>query len=272
MFNNNTSSATGFVDQSGGGFSFMQDWTGQFFNDLYLKSYTPMLTPERTAKEVECIVQALSLQPGEHVLDLACGHGRHALELARCGYGPVTGLDFSPEALGQARADAKAQNLNVDFLQGDMRQLPFESAFDAIYNYFSAMFYWDDETHSQILRDVAKALKPGGRFLLETKNREDILRFPHPQKSWSVGTGEVAWQLQEYNVDLEGGYTRTDEILLMKNGETLRRYFQTRLYTLSETIQLLKEAGFTYQTAYGAADLSPYQANSPRMIVKAVKL
>jgi SAM-dependent methyltransferase len=246
-------------------------WTEQFFDDLYLKGYAPILTAERTAKEVECIVQALALQPGEHVLDLACGHGRHALELAKRGYGPIAGLDFSPEALAQAQTDATAQNLNVDFIQGDMRQLSFESAFDAVYNYFSAMFYWDDETHLQILQGVAKALKPGGRFLIETINRENILRFPYPRKTWSVGTGEIAWQLQEYNVDLEQGYTRTDEILLMANGETVRRYFQTRMYTLSEMIQLLKEAGLNYQTSYGAAELSPYQANSPRTIVVAVK-
>ncbi len=247
------------------------DWTEQFFNDLYLKSYALTLTAERTSKEVECIVRALSLQPGEHILDLACGHGRHALELAKRGYGPITGLDFSPEALMQAQSDAKAQNLDVSFIQGDMRRLSFESAFDAIYNYFSAMFYWDDETHLRILQGVAKALKPGGRFLIETVNRENILRFSHPQKTWSVGTGDVAWQLQEYNVDLEQGYSKTEEILILTSGKTVRRYFQTRLYTLSDMIRLLKEAGLSYQASYGAPDLSPYGASSPRTIVVATK-
>jgi SAM-dependent methyltransferase len=255
----------------GGGFAFMTDWTEQFFNDLYLKSYAHTLTAERTIKEVECIVRALALQPGQHILDLACGHGRHTLELSKRGYGPITGLDFSAEALAQAQSDAKAQNLDVSFIQGDMRQLSFESTFDAIYNYFSAMFYWDDETHLQILRGVTKALKPSGRFLLEMTNRENILRFPHPQKTWSIGTGDVAWQLQEYNVDLEQGYSRTEEILILSNGKTVRRYFQTRLYTLSDMIHLLKQAGLSYQTSYGTPDLSPYGASSPRTIVVATK-
>lgn len=248
----------------------MQDWTKDFYNHFYLDSYLPLLPPERTTREVDALVQALGLQPGERILDLACGHGRHTLELARRGFASLLGLDFSREALEKARADAEGQGLSAEFQQGDMRKLEFEAEFDAVYNYFSAMFYWDDATHLQILRGIHKALKLGGRLLIETVNRENVLRLG-PRQSWGPGAGEVAWRLHDVKIDLERSRTFTREVLVLRDGHSLERHFETQLYTLKEVIGLLEAAGLTYQKSYGGPDLSPYRADSPRMIVAAAK-
>ena len=71
------------------------EWPVAFFDDDYLKMYLPQFTPERTEQEVDFIEAALALAPGDAVLDLACGFGRHAIRMAKRGF-RVTGVDFNP--------------------------------------------------------------------------------------------------------------------------------------------------------------------------------
>jgi SAM-dependent methyltransferase len=77
------------------------------------------------------------------VLDLACGHGRIANRLAARG-ARVTGLDATPLFLDLARRDANARGVDVDYLEGDMRTLPWTGRFDRVVNWFTAFGYFDD--------------------------------------------------------------------------------------------------------------------------------
>jgi 2-polyprenyl-3-methyl-5-hydroxy-6-metoxy-1,4-benzoquinol methylase len=88
------------------------------FDDDYLYFYEELLTPERTAAELELIWTLLELAPGMELLDLACGHGRIANSLAERGV-HVTGLDATTYFLGLARADAAARGVEVEYVEGD---------------------------------------------------------------------------------------------------------------------------------------------------------
>ncbi|MFL6043373.1 MAG: class I SAM-dependent methyltransferase, partial [Gaiellales bacterium] len=101
------------------------------FNDDYLHFYEQILTPERTAEDVEKIVELLELQAGAEVLDCPCGHGRIANALAERGF-RVTGIDASEFFLDRARADAQVRGVAVEYTQGDMRSLPWRGRFDAL--------------------------------------------------------------------------------------------------------------------------------------------
>ena len=104
-------------------------WYREFFGEEYFRLFDGALTPERAAREVEGIVDLLSLPPGSQILDLCCGHGRIAIPLALAGY-RMTGLDLSELFLERAQADAAAAGVSIDWLHGDMRSLPFEAAFE----------------------------------------------------------------------------------------------------------------------------------------------
>jgi SAM-dependent methyltransferase len=249
-----------------------QHWTETLFDEVYLKTYGSMLTPERTAKESDFIAKVLELKPSERVLDLACGHGRHAIELARRGFGPLVGLDSNRLFLERAKKDAEAAGTKVAFVQGDMRALDFEAEFDVIYNYYSAMFYWDDATHKEILEGAQRALKSGGRLLIETVNRERIAQGGPSVRYWWRSQEDHPWTLQEYRFDLATSRSFTQELRLFPDGQVSERHFEVRLYALHELIALLSQAGFAYNAAYGDTDASPYAAKSPRMIVIATKI
>jgi SAM-dependent methyltransferase len=119
------------------------DWFQSFFGADYFEIYRDAFPPEGTARDVEGIVARLGLDAGARVLDLACGHGRHAIPLAERGFA-VTGYDSSEPFLEQARASAAARGVAVHWLRGDMRALPFAAEFDAAINVFTAFGYFDD--------------------------------------------------------------------------------------------------------------------------------
>ena len=147
----------------------------QLFDEDYLYFYEDFLSDEQSDTETELIWRLLELEPGMEVLDLACGHGRIANRLAERG-ARVTGLDATPLFLERARADAEARGVDVDYVEGDMRELPWESRFDRIVNWFTAFGYFDDdEEDRRVLRAAHRALRPGGRLLIENNNTAELL-------------------------------------------------------------------------------------------------
>src|SRR4051794_38019964 len=102
------------------------------FDDDYLHFFAEALE-ERADAETDLIWRLLDLEPGMEVLDLACGHGRIAGRLAERGC-RVTGLDATPTFLDQARRDAAARGVLVDYVEGDMRSLPWDRRFDRVVN------------------------------------------------------------------------------------------------------------------------------------------
>ena len=144
-----------------------ENWYENFFDDWYLKYWVQWIESEHTDEDADAIIRFLSLSPHCRVLDLCCGQGRHSLELARRDY-QVVGLDLSSTLLAESRQQAQKEKLNVEFIQSDMRRIPFESEFEGIFNFYTAFGYFQlDEDNQAVLNAVAHALKPGGRFLLD---------------------------------------------------------------------------------------------------------
>ena len=147
----------------------------EFFGDDYLGAYRETIAPENAALEAAFVQRALDLSPGAEVLDLCCGHGRHAVLLAKAGL-TMTGLDLSEQYLEQAALNAVAAGVGLELVHSDMRQVPFEGRFDAVVNLFTSFGYLNsDEEDMKVLHQVSKVLKPGGRFLIDLINREWVV-------------------------------------------------------------------------------------------------
>src|SRR5262245_10978959 len=145
------------------------DWFDGFFEGVYLDDVALQITQERTEREVGFLLQRLEAAPGRRVLDLACGHGRISLPLARAGW-KVTGLDLSERSLRLARERAELEGLDVEWVKSDMREPP-GGPFDAVVNVFTAFGYFENEAENQkVLDAVARVLVPGGLFLIDTLN------------------------------------------------------------------------------------------------------
>ncbi len=240
-----------------------------YFDELYMEYQQKKHPEEETRREAEFIVGALGLNPGDRVLDIGCGYGRHAVILAEMGM-EVVGLDINPSYLEVARARARELGVEVDFVPGDMRHMPWRSEFDAAYMFYTSFGFYDDEDNVRVLSEAVSTLKPGGRLLVDVRNREKIvaLAAAHGSERWRWWEGwDDLLVLGEEIVDLRAGRI-TDRRIFFKSlrfrGE---RSLTLRLYSLRELTDMMEASGLEVQAAFGDYDGSPYAVNSPRMIL-----
>ncbi len=224
-------------------------WQRIFADGSYLRLWSSHLTPERTEREVAGVLDLLQPTPGAAILDLACGQGRIAVPLAQRGY-RVTGLDLSEQLLDVARAAADTAGVGVEWHRADMRDIPAEWAgrFDYIINIFTAFGYFDDEAENQrVLAGVAQALKPGGRFLIESMNRDGVMgRFR--ERGWYEADGLLV--CTEVRFDPIRGVASTVD-RWDEDGERQSLRHSVRLYTPTELAALLRAAGLEPVATYG---------------------
>lgn len=159
------------------------DWADFF--DHHAPVYDDNCFTKNTLREVDFLVEELALAPARTVLDVGCGTGRHAVELARRGC-CVTGIDLSRGMLEQARRRAESAGVAVDFRQGDATEFSVEHPFDVVIGLcegaFGLLGRGDDPIGQPqaILRRVAAALKPGGRCLFTVLNACAMIRRHTP--------------------------------------------------------------------------------------------
>jgi len=245
------------------------EWPVAFFDDDYLRIYRAMLSPEVTAREVDFIESALALPPGGEALDLACGYGRHAIGLAGRGY-HLTGVDFNPHYLEAAEADARAAGVTVRWIAADMRALPFERTFDGAYSFFTSFGYFSDEENEQVLAGVGRALRPGGRFLLDVTNRDWILT--HPQQRLWTQLEDGSLLMEEITLDLRRSQVLNRQIhITPASGAQITKEYALRAYTCAELEALCARHGLAVCEVWGGSDRSEYSTESRRLVMLAMR-
>jgi SAM-dependent methyltransferase len=241
-------------------------WWKDFFNEHYIKTYAHL--EATTSKEIEGVAKLLDLKHKAKVLDLCCGYGRHCIELAQKGF-KVTGYDLSKFFIERACKSAQALGLKIDFVEGDMRKIPFENQFDAAINMFTSFgFFERDEDDLKVLKGVNKSLKKEGKFLLDTINREFLIRN-FQSRRWVKKSGFV--MLEESFFDLFSSRIETTRTLIFNDNRRKEYSISLRTYTLSEMIDLLNQSNFTLEGVYGNFELKEYGLDSPRMILVSTK-
>lgn len=240
-------------------------WSGYFDRD-FVELYRPFLPEELTRLEVHGVQEALQLPRGARVLDLACGWGRHAVELAAAGL-RVTGLDRSEVLLATGRA--APGGARVRWVCGDMRELPFRAEFDAVVSLFSSLGYFgSDEGDEQVLREVRRVLRPGGALLVECMHRDLVAREFLERDWWEGEDGTHVWVEREF--DAVEGVSR--EVLRWRGGAGERegeKRHEVRVRTATEWARLLRAAGLVPEEWFGSWSLAPFEHTSERLIVLA---
>jgi SAM-dependent methyltransferase len=214
-------------------------WFVEVFDEDYLRTL-PFLTPQATQAEAEFVADAMQLTPGAQVLDVGCGYGRHAMELAARGF-HVVGLDLSTPLLLRGGEEAQRRGLQINFVRGDMRELDFDSQFDGAYCLFSTFGYFDDETNKRTILNIARALKPGGRILLEILNRDYVIA-DLPTRVWWEGDGCVV--LEEIELNYFSSRIQVNRSVVFDDGRQVEQEISIRAYSLHEVGKIMHAAGF----------------------------
>lgn len=226
---------------------------------------------ERTRYELPFLKRVLGLRPGTKLLDVCCGVGRHSLPLAKAGV-DVTGLDVSPVYLAEARRRAKKAGLNLRLVRGDMRRANFKAEFDAAMNLWTSFGYFSTAADDlAALRAARAALRPGGRFLLETINGGRISRILRLQEQLGLDT-ERWTEMPDGTLVLEdpslvdGGRAVRTRWIFIKGASRRDLVTRIRLYTAKTLGALAERAGFTVERVAGEMAYVPYREASSRRL------
>ena len=147
-----------------------KQWYESLFEN-YGQKYDAESFTKGTLGECDFIEKELNFNKSLRILDVGCGTGRHSIELTKRGY-TVTGIDLSESQLQRAREKAGTDNLKIDFLRHDARNLPFNNEFDVAIMICEGAFplMETDEMNFEILKNVAKSLKKQSKFIFTTLN------------------------------------------------------------------------------------------------------
>ncbi len=241
------------------------DWYRTLFTGLMVEAQRRF--PQQTAAEAEFILKLLEPKPGAKILDVPCGNGRLSLALAEKGF-QLTGVDLCEELLNDARKSANEKKLAINFDHRDMRDLPWKNEFDGVYCWGNSFAYLGDEGDQAFLKAVFAALKPGGRFALETGVCAESVFITRLQRAW-FPLGDLYF-LVDTAYDPAAG-TLTSSYTVIQNDRQEKKQATYRVYTYRQIAQMMRDIGFADIRGFGSMEQAPYALGSPRLYLVATK-
>jgi SAM-dependent methyltransferase len=245
-----------------------RDWYESFFSGISLDLWREAMTPAITRAEMEFLTPALGCEPGARLLDVPCGNGRHALEFASRGF-QVTAIDSCAEFIEEGRGKAAEAGVDIDWRLGDMRKLPRDGSFDAVYCMGNSFGYLDHEGTVEFIDAVANSLRSGGVFVLDTSMAAESVLPDLEERGWDrVGDILMLTEKRYDPVDsrLEMTYT------LVRDGNVESREVSCGVYTVAELQRMLAAAGLSTGLLHADTDGLLYEIGSPRLLLTAARL
>jgi ubiquinone/menaquinone biosynthesis C-methylase UbiE len=238
----------------------MSQWYEESFGEDYLVVYRHR-SKISAQNEVRAITRWLDMKPGQHVLDLCCGTGRHSIALADEGM-HVTGIDLSETLLKRAKEDSAGRDIR--YVHGDMRELPFaDGTFDVVVNLFTSFGYFEtDADNRKVLEEMARVLRTDGAFLIDFLNRQSVqIRLVPVSEREQNGL-----HIREERC-IDGDFVRKTITITTPDGKQRQYHERVKMYTFEQMRDMLEQSGLRVEDAKGDFEGNPYTPESPRMIL-----
>jgi SAM-dependent methyltransferase len=244
------------------------EWFEHFFDAEYVARLRDEKPLRQTRTEVAFLLRSLRLPPGARILDVPCGYGRHAAELARRGF-RVVGVDLSRSMIAEARRRFAAHP-RLSFRRRDMRRIAFRVEFDAVVNLYTSFGYFTPAQNEAALRRMARALRPGGRLLID--HRDPGYDATLPRRLW-YRSGPRRFILEDRRFDPRTKITRSTQLTITTGRRrVVQKTLRLQEYSLPQWRRLLRRVGLRLRRAYSGYDGRPYRPGSTgRLIVLAEK-
>lgn len=229
----------------------MKKWYEKLFAN-YAYKYDKESFTRGTLGECDFIEKEINFQRDIRILDIGCGTGRHAIELARRGYN-VTGVDLSENQLARAREKAEDSGVKVDFFQMDARALSYNAEFDLVIMLCEGGFplMETDEMNYEILKSAARALKKPGKLIFTTLN--GLFPLFHSVEEFCArdqGEGNAVYKNNTFDLMTFRDHNITE--VEDDSGQRISLQCNERYYIPPEISWLLKSLGFKVVDIFGA--------------------
>lgn len=240
------------------------NWQATFFRGVALEAWRRVTTPETTRTEADFVERALAIGAGARLLDVPCGNGRHAIELASRGY-QMTGLDQSEESIQEARS---ATPLAICWVRDDMRSIPWVAEFDGAYCLGNSFCYLPWQEARRFLSAVARSLRPGARFVVDTGMAAESILPSLARTRW-FRLGDILMLSENRYFPAE---SRLDiDYTFVRGGEVETRPTSSYVFTAGELCRMHADAGLQPVELLGSSNGEPYQIGSARLILVSEK-
>lgn len=239
-------------------------WYHNFFHGLPQQAWRAAQTDDQTQLDLELIVETLSFGPGDAVLDIFCGYGRHTLPLAQMG-ARLTGIDISEEYIQTLKQEANIRKWPVEAIHGDFLTTTaldeYIGRFDAAYCLGNSFAFFPYDDMLRFLERIARLLRPGGRLLIQSGMVAEVILPDFQERTWMpVGEDmtvlvENAYFADESRIDQRLTYIQAVPGEAVVSAHRLAHYY---IFTIAELSRLFIRAGFTVEAVYGTADQQPF--------------
>jgi ubiquinone/menaquinone biosynthesis C-methylase UbiE len=241
------------------------DWWTDFFP--IFRPFFDIVPTATSRAEVGYIIKKLSLKKGSRFLDCPCGIGRITIPLARKGI-RVTGVDITRSYLDELAAKSHRLKLPINVVHSDMRRIKFDREFDAAGNLGTSFGYFEKESDNElVLKKIFRALKPGGKFMLNVANRDWIIRNYAAVGLEEAGKIRI---IQKRQFDQARSIITADWTFL-KDGQEKTVRSVLRMYSYHELINMMNRAGFIDIEGFGSTKSEPIDFNRRNMFIMAIR-
>ncbi len=240
------------------------------FFDGYYKDIWRHIFPEKTTlAEVDFIINDAKLYPGNSVLDVMCGYGRHSLELARRGLN-VTSVDNLAEYINEIKEEANKETLPINAICEDVLEVQINKQYNAVICMGNSLQFFNEEETLRLLSNISDHLKPGGKLFINTWSIAEIALKNFKEKSWSR-IGEMLF-LTDSKLLFHPTRMEINSIIITDNGEREEKNAVDFIYSISEIETILNKTGFELKEIYSIPGKKLFTVGEPRAYIVAQKI
>jgi SAM-dependent methyltransferase len=239
-----------------------------YFDGEYKNLWKSFIPDELTAKEVEFLKSYFQLHPGQSVLDLMCGYGRHSIALAKLGLA-VTSVDNLEDYIAEIDQISKSERLGITAMQLDAKKFIGDKVFDLILCMGNSFNFFDPKEAQQVLLNVSAQLKEGGSFLLNSWSIAEITNKHFQERAWNK-VGEKIYLIEnEYLFHP----TRIEfkHLIISPNGDKEAKEGIDYIYSISETEAMFNNAGLALKEVFSIPGKKIFKLGDPRAYFVAFK-
>lgn len=246
----------------------MSNINDSYFDGHYKDLWRNIIPEELTTKEIDFMISYFNLQPGQKVLDLMCGYGRHALGLAKKGI-EVNAVDNLEEYINEIKEKVAAEKLSVVAVKENVIEYKPDDLFDLTICMGNSFNFFDETDARKLLKTVASTLKQGGHLLINSWSIAEIAFKNFKEKNWS-NIGDVKF-LTDSKFLLQPTRIETESTVITKEGISEIKNGIDYIFSINKMDTMMKETGLELKEVYSIPGRKKFTLGEPRAYFVAEK-
>ena len=247
----------------------MENINDSYFDGYYKEMWRTIIPEELTVREVDFIVPYFNLQPGNTVLDLMCGYGRHAIALAKKNIG-VTAVDNLDSYIKEIKQVAQKEKLTINAVRSGAIEFKTDDTFDLVLCMGNSLNFFNASDTALILANISSSLKTGGNLLINTWSLAEIAIKQFKERNWTY-VGDFKF-LVESRYLFHPTRIETEHFIIAPDGKSESKSAIDYIFSIAEMESMLSKAGLAMKEIYSIPGKKKFTLGEPRAYIIAGKI